>query len=134
MRPRVVICGSFHRDPQGLRRLFRELEATGCRILSPISLEFTDISDEVVKTKNESDLSIDELEIFHLRTMRDADFIWLHVPDGHTGISAAYELGFSNALGKPVYCFQEPLDQMLATRVRVVNSVFEALDELQLTL
>ena len=128
MHPKVVICGTYHRDPAGLRRIFRELEATGCRILSPIAINFQNIHDEVVVTSNEMDLSIDELEKFHIRAIREADFIWLHNPEGHIGISASYELGYANAAGIPVFCFNSPNDEMLATRVHVVNSVFEAIE------
>ena len=130
MKPKVVLCGSYHRRPDYLRRIFRELEATGCRVLSPISLSFTDTSEPVVRTSSEYDLSISDLERFHLRALRDADFVWLHAPDGHVGVSAAYELGYASALQKPVFCFTAPADEMLATRVQIVCSVFEALESL----
>jgi len=128
MRPRVVICGSFHRDPAGLKRIFRELEATGCRILSPLSVEFIDTASAVVSSSTEFDMAIEELEKFHLRAMRDADFIWLHAPAGHVGISGAYELGYASCLNKAIFCFEQPSDEMLLTRIRVVRSVFEALE------
>ncbi len=133
MRPRVVLCGSFHRKPEVLRRLFQELETTGCRILSPITLEFTDSAREFVATSSEADLSNADIERFHLRAIRDADFIMLHAPDGHVGLSASYEMGFASALGKPVFTLEAPADQMLATRTHTVASVFEVLDQLQLT-
>jgi nucleoside 2-deoxyribosyltransferase len=132
MRPRVVLCGSFQRDPAGLKRLFRELEITGCRVLSPISLEFDD-DDSFVKAPTETDLSPADIERFHLRAIRDADFVLLHVPAGHIGISGAYEIGYASALGKPVYSLAAPTDSMLATRVQTTRSVFEVLDQLQLT-
>jgi nucleoside 2-deoxyribosyltransferase len=131
MKPKVVLCGSYHRRPDFLRRIFRELETTGCRVLSPISLDFTDHSQPVVRTGTEYDLSINDLERFHLRALRDADFVWLHAPEGHVGISAAYELGYASALNKPVFSFISPADEMLATRVLVVRSVFEALEQLE---
>ena len=128
MHTKVVICGTYHKDPAGLRRIFRELEATGCRILSPIAIDFHNIHDEIVITSKETDLTIDELEKFHIRAMRDADFIWLHDPEGHIGVSASYELGYANASNIPVFCFNNPKDEMLATRVHVVHSVFQALE------
>ncbi len=132
MRPRVVLCGSFHRKPEELHRLFRELEATGCRVLSPISLDF-DYHKPFVQAHAESSLSYAEIEKFHLRAICDADFIMLHVPDGYVGTSASYELGFANALGKPVFALKQVNNEMLATRVQIVTSVFEVLDCLQLT-
>jgi len=131
MRPRVVLTGSFRRDRPGLQRLFRELEATGCRVLSPISLDFDDA--EFVRTPAEQDLSPSELERFHLRALRDADFMMLHTPGGYVGLSSAYEIGFASALGKPTFALHAPTDEMLAGRVRITTSVFEILESLQLT-
>lgn len=130
MRPSVVICGSFHRDPAALKRLFRELEITGCRVLSPLSLDFQDISQAVVRAKHENDFTIDELERWHLRAMQSADFVMLHAPTGQVGVSGAYELGYARALGKPVFSQQSLADEMLASRVTIVQSVFEALEQL----
>ena len=132
MRPSVVICGTYHRDSPGLLRLFKELEVTGCRILSPISPNFQDISVPVVRAEHEDHFSIDDLERWHLRALHGADFVMVHAPNGHIGVSGAYEIGYANALGKPVFCLRTPADEMLATRVRTVCSVFEALDQLQL--
>lgn len=128
MRPRVVICGTYHHDMPLLKRTFRELETAGCRVLSPLSIDFLDTATAIVRTSNDYDLSIDDLEKFHLRALRDADFVWLHCPHGHIGLSAAYELGYSTALRIPTFCFTAPKDEMLATRVYVVSSVFEALE------
>jgi len=130
MRPRVVLCGSLHRDAAGLKRLFRECEATGCRVLSPVSIDFD--TGEFVKAAGEADLSSAEIERFHLRAIRDADFVLLHTPGGHVGTSASYELGFAGALSKPVFAFQAPADEMLAGRVQTTTSVFEILEQLQL--
>lgn len=127
VRPRVVICGSFRRDMAGLKRVFQELEVTGCRILSPISIDFEDSGAPFVKTDNESDFTANELERFHLRTLRDADFVWLHAPNGYVGTSAAYELGFAAALRKPVFSFATPADEMLASQIQTTTSVFAAL-------
>ncbi len=130
MKPRVVLCGSYHRDPATLRRLFRELEATGCRVLSPISTNFASLHTGVVTTSSEQDLSANEIERFHLRALREADFIMLHAPEGYVGTSCAYELGYASALHKPVYCFAELQDEMLATRVNRAASVFEIIEKL----
>lgn len=132
MRPRVVICGSYHRDLIGLKRIFRELEATGCRILSPLSVDFEDTSREVVRLSSETTFSIRELEKFHLRAIEEADFVWLHAPKGYIGLSASYELGFSIAKNKPVFCFQDVNDEMLATQISRTTSVYAALETISL--
>jgi hypothetical protein len=127
---KVVICGSYHRDSEGLERIFRELEANGCRILSPISIKFKNTEDEVVKNSKEEDFTVSELESFHLRAIRDADFIWLHDPLGYVGISGSYEIGYASALGIPVFCKEILNDEMLQTRVKLANSVFDALENI----
>jgi nucleoside 2-deoxyribosyltransferase len=131
MLTNAVICGSYHRDSAGLKRLFRELHSTSCRVLSPLSVDFDDTAAPVVRTHLEQEFTIGELEKFHLRAIREADVVWLHIPDGHVGVSTAYELGFANALNKPLFALCQPTDEMLASQVTVVSSVFEALDLLE---
>jgi hypothetical protein len=130
VKPRVVLCGSYHRRPELLFRIFRELEITGCRILSPLSIAFEDRTEAVVRTLSEKNFNVDELERFHLRAISDAHFVWLHAPEGYVGVSAAYELGYAAALGIPTFCLTTPVDEMLASRVRIVASVFEALESI----
>src|SRR5262245_26521855 len=112
MHPQVVICGTYHQDHAGLVRIFRELQATGCRILSPLSIDFVDTTAPVVKSATEYDMPIFDLQAFQLRAIRDADFIFLHAPNGHIGLSAAYELGYAQALKKPVVAFEAPNCEM----------------------
>lgn len=63
-------------------------------------------------------------------TPRGADFIWLHTPGGYVGISGAHELGYATALGKKIFCKELPKDEMLATQVIEIKSVFEVLESL----
>lgn len=125
---KVVICGSFHRDIKKLHSLFNELEATGCRILSPVSIDFEDTTSEFVIAKSENDLSTLEIEKFHLRAIDEADFVWLHAPDGYVGISASFEIGYAIAKNKKVYCFETPLEEIIANYASVKHSVFSALE------
>lgn len=126
-RPKVVVCGTFHKDTDGLRWLCREIETSGCRILSPISIEFEDTEAEIVVAPAEYDMTIAELEKYHLRAIRDADIVWLHAPKGYVGISGAFEIGYASALRKPVFSLEPVEDCMLQTQVRSVVSVFAAL-------
>lgn len=128
MRPKAVICGSYRRDPAGLRRLFRELEATGCRILSPLSTDFEAVRSGVARLASEQAFSADELEKYHLRAITEADLIWLHAPGGYVGLSGAYELGYAAAIGKKIFCKELPADEMLAGQVAQAPSVFESLE------
>ena len=127
-RPKVVICSSFRKDPAGLGKLFRELETNGCRILSPLTLDFTDTESEFVTAQNDESYSVQELERYHLRAIRDADFVMLHAPEGYVGTSASFELGYAIALGIPVFGKTKVTDQMLQTQVTASESVFEILE------
>lgn len=127
LKQKAVICGSFHRDPIGLHKLFLELETNGLRVLSPIDINFENPAAKFVKTKAETNYSTKELEGFHLRAIRDADFVWLHAPEGYVGLSASFELGFAYALGKPVISKQIPQDELLSAVVEIRPSVFESL-------
>jgi len=130
MRPTAVLSGSYHRAPERLRRLFRELEVTGCRILSPITLDFDNAP--VVRSTNETDMSARELEAFHLRALSSSNFLLLHAPDGYVGTSASFELGYARALRIPCFSLETPADEMLASQVATVGSVFEILEQLEL--
>jgi hypothetical protein len=132
MLTKVVICGTFHRDINGLRRLMRELETANCRVLSPISIDFINTGQPVVRSHSEIGVTISELERFHLRAIHETDLIWLHAPEGHVGISGSFELGVAYTLRKPVFCLQKPKDEMLVTQIHTVSSVFEALERLNL--
>ena len=128
-KPKVTVIGTFHRATGQLARLLSELEATGCRILAPLSLNFDEPDAPFVRLESEQRLSVAETEKFHLRAIAESDFLWLHAPEGYIGLSAAFELGFSVAQGKPVYCKQPPADETLRQFVKPMPSVFESLVE-----
>lgn len=127
---KAVLSGSYHRQPVQLAKVFRELEVTGCRILSPLSITFTNESDAVLKTAAESNLQFTpaELEKYHLRAIAEADFVWLYAPDGYIGLSAAFEIGYGVAIGKPIFTNHSLQDEMLRSQVHQVPSVFEAIE------
>lgn len=132
MRPKAVLCGSYHREPAKLKRLFLELETTGCRVLAPVNLNFTELDSSIVKANSETRLTTNELESSFLQAIHEADFLLLHAPDGYVGTAGAYELGYAEALNVPRFSIERPADEMLASRVRVAHSVFDILEQLQL--
>ena len=107
--------------------MFTDVEASECRLLAPFSVSFVSTKPAVVRTANDNDLTIADMEMIHLRAIRDADFVLLHVPDGHVGTSTAFEIGYASALRKPLFAFQQPRDEMLSTQVMVVRSTYEAI-------
>ena len=129
-RLRVVLCGSFRREPDALNLVFREL-GKHYAVLSPASLGFVDPGADFVRLANELEESIDSIEGRHLSAISQADFVWLHCPAGYVGPSAALELGHAKALGIPVLSSEVPEDQTLAAFVVVVDGPRAAENALQ---
>lgn len=122
--PRVVLCGSFRRDQTGLLRAYRELLETNCQVLSPHSLDFND--DTFARDPATLDMSARALEDYHLMSIRQADFIWLHAPNNYIGLSTAFEVGYAVAHNIPVYSSNLIDDPNLVNFIRKVESVFDA--------
>lgn len=123
--PKVVVCGSFRKDIDELQRVLRELDATGCNVVSPLKTEFTTNNNGFAMTKHEELFSTEEIENAHLHAITQSDFVFLFAPNGYVGISASFELGFARALDIPCFAFEKPKDVMLKDRIRQVSSIFE---------
>jgi NTP pyrophosphatase (non-canonical NTP hydrolase) len=93
---------------------FLQLKASGCEILSPRDVQFVAEVDGFVLAEHELDMPPDAIELRHLEYLRQADFVWLHAPEGYVGASAAMELGIASELGLPVYARTAPADPILA--------------------
>jgi NTP pyrophosphatase (non-canonical NTP hydrolase) len=129
----VALCGSFRRDPIGLRADYEVLLAAGCRVLSPSDIEWAAEQDGFVFAASEIDSHPAEIEQQHLGAMRTAHFVWLHSPDGYVGRSAAMELGYAHALGLSIFTQTLPKDVVFAELVTRVDSPEIALAVLQST-
>jgi len=127
---RVVLCGSFRKDQTGLLDAYHELIDTNCQVLSPHSLDFDD--QEFVRDNATLDMSARALEDYHLMSIRQADFIWLHAPDGYIGLSAAFEIGYALAHHIPVYSRTAISDSNLRNYIEAAQSVFDAKQHLRL--
>ena len=129
MKPKVVICGSFHRNPDSLALLIEELQQTGCQILSPFTYTFTSVTDRFVRSEHDAGFSNYEIERFHLRALKQSDFVWLYDPDAYIGLSGAFELGFAHSLGKTIFAFEHPSEPYMAAITTKVPSVFSAIKQ-----
>ena len=115
----AVMCGSYRRNPSGLRSTFESL-SRHFNLLSPSSVEFTSFDVDFVRLLNEADEPAPAVEARHLAAIRRADFVWLHCPEGYVGTSAALELGYAKAAGVPIVTDTRPTDEILADTVVVV--------------
>lgn len=120
---RAVLCGSFHKDQDGLLRAYRELIGTNCQVLSPHSLDFDD--QDFARDAVTQEMPARTLEDYHLMSIRQADFVWLHAPEGYVGLSAAFEIGYALAHGIPIFSRAILQDTNLRNYIEIANSVFE---------
>ena len=127
----VALCGSFRRDPGGLRADYETLIAAGCRVLSPADIEWAAEQNGFVFAAEEIGGDPAEIEQRHLGAMRTAHFVWLHAPDGYVGRSAAMEVGYAHALGLSIFTQTLPTDIVFAEFVTRVDSPETALATLR---
>lgn len=106
---RAVVCGSFRKGASLLRADYAEL-SNAYEVLSPVGLDFVDDTAEFVRLPAEVGKPADEIEQQHINAISEADFVWLHAPDGYIGASAMFELGYARALGLPIFS-REPVQE-----------------------
>lgn len=128
---RCALSGSYRRDFRTLERDYRELVANGCQILSPHRLDIVNPEEAFVKDGAEVDLSAYEIERHHLLALRQADFLWLHCPNGYIGVSGAMEVGYALALGIPIFAKVQPNEVVFERQITIVPSVFMAIEMLR---
>jgi nucleoside 2-deoxyribosyltransferase len=102
----------------------------GCQILSPHRLDFLDVSAEFVVEKHEFDLSVKEIQNHHLLAIRQADFLWLHLPNGYVGTSTSFEIGYALASKIPMFSNTTPNDETLSHFVTIVPSAYIAIERI----
>jgi mazG domain protein len=89
-------------------------------------MQFDD-DEAFVRDAAEQGMSPLEIETGHLLAICQADFVMLHAPDGYVGLSAAMEIGFATAQECPVFSRTAPQNIALRGLVKVVPSVYDAL-------
>jgi nucleoside 2-deoxyribosyltransferase len=127
MTVRAVLSGSFHKDREGLQRAYDELVTCGCQVLSPHRLDFDGEEIIFVRDRAEQETPAEILERHHLLSIKQADFLWVHAPDGRVGVSTAFEIGYALANGIPIFSngvLDEPNVQPF---IRTAKSVYAAL-------
>lgn len=124
-KPVAVLCGSFRRDPDGLRRAFDGLSVVAS-VLSPASLDFTGDWNGFVYSDEDSASSPRQLEDRHLAALLRADLVWLFAPEGYVGPSASLEVGQAALAGVPVYTDTLIDDVTIREYVRRVSGPAEA--------
>jgi len=101
--PSVVLCGSYRKDPEGLRRVFQRLQDSGLVILSPTNPLIESEKEGFVYMRHEGTQTPEAIEARHLDAIQRADFVWFFAPDGYVGPTGSLEVGFARANGIPVF-------------------------------
>jgi NTP pyrophosphatase (non-canonical NTP hydrolase) len=123
---RVVLSGTYRKDPKSLLRTFEMLKESGLTVLSPTSPFIDHEKDGFVYMEHESTLSPNEIENKHLDAIQNADFVWFFAPDGYVGPTGALEVGFARACGIPVFSdciLQDTTLRRFVTRVDSPSTV-----------
>lgn len=118
----IVLCGTYRKDIEGLRRAFEELKDLGFNVLSPSNLDIIKEKNGFVYMHGEETQTAERLELKHLDAIERARLVWLHAPEGYVGPTAALELGFAKASGIPVFATCAPVDEAFRSFVKVVVS------------
>jgi NTP pyrophosphatase (non-canonical NTP hydrolase) len=117
----VVICGSFRKDVTGLARIHQHFLDLHCTILSPTNVEIRSEDKGFVYMRGEETQTPETLERRHLDAIEQADFVWMHAPEGYVGLSGSLEIGYASAVGTPVFSSIALQDTVLGGLVKVVD-------------
>ena len=126
----VVISGSFHRHFDGIAKLIKKFESLGVGVLSPKDSRVINSGAEFVLLESDDTSNPQTLEQRHLDAIISADGFYLYNPEGYLGDSAKFELGWANALHKPIFCKEPVNDAVLkffCGTVATPKQVYEAL-------
>jgi NTP pyrophosphatase (non-canonical NTP hydrolase) len=126
----AVLCGTFRRDPSGLRDELEHLRSR-YRVIAPTSVDFASSEDGFVRLVEEKEDDATTIENRHLAAIRKADFVWLFCPSGYVGTSAAMEIGFAHSAGVPIFATEVPTDPVLRGMVDVVPSIDRVAETIQ---
>ncbi len=100
----VVICGS-RRFEKEIRKFTKDLKKAGVVVYEPILNKDRRIDNLPANLKRFAFLGLTH---HHFSFIRKADVVYVYNKDGYMGVSGTLELGFAEALGKPVYaCCEE---------------------------
>ncbi len=99
----VVISGSFRRHYDAIKSAIKDFENLDVKVLSPKSSQIINPGEEVAILATDDVQSPDILEKRHLEAIQRADALYISNPEGYLGASTILELGWANALGKPIF-------------------------------
>lgn len=103
----VCICGSRRFEPE-IRKFAKELIKNGIVVFEPILNQDRRIDKLPVNLKRYAFLGLTH---HHFSFIRKADVVYFFNKGGYLGNSGTMELGFAEALGKPIYALSEDQEE-----------------------
>lgn len=99
----VVICGS-RRFEKEIRKFAKDLRRLGVVTYEPFLNKNTEINTLPSDLKKFAFLG---LTLHHFSFIKKADIVLIYNKDGYMGVSSTLELGYAEALGKPIYAVSD---------------------------
>lgn len=103
----VVLCGS-RRFEKEIRKFVKELSKNGVAVFEPILNQDRRIDTLSDNLKRYAFLGLTH---HHFSFIRKADVVFIFNKNGYLGNSGTMELGFAEALGKPIYALSEDKEE-----------------------
>lgn len=103
----VAICGS-RRFKKEIREFATKLKKAGVIVYEPILNDDPKINELPEHFKRFSFLGLTHHQ---LSLIRKTDVVFFYNKDGYMGNSSTLELGFAEALGKPIYALSQDKDE-----------------------
>ena len=103
----VVICGS-RRFEKEIRKFGKDLRTLGVAVYEPILNQDKRIRELPPNLKRYAFLGLTH---HHFSFIRKAEVVYIFNKDGYMGNSGTMELGFAEALGRPIYALCEDKDE-----------------------
>jgi len=120
----IAICGS-RRFKKEIREFATKLKKAGVVVYEPILNDDPKINDLPKHFKKFAFLGLTHHQFSFIRK---ADIVYFYNKDGYMGNSSTLELGFAEALGKPIYALCE--DKEEPCRNVLINEVIKTLPDL----
>lgn len=105
MRRSVVVCAS-KRYREEVHAFCNALEEAGIVVYRP-NIQEPIFEHEQILSPHITKTIFRGLTLEHFDLIRKADACFIYNRDGYIGTSVTLEMGFANALGKPIYALQE---------------------------
>lgn len=101
----ICICGS-KRYKKEIREFAQRLEKAGVVVFRP-NIELATLETETIGTPHQTKMVFKGLTLEHFDWIRKADVCFIYNKNHYIGVSVSLEMGFANALGKPIYALEE---------------------------